>query len=126
MKRLGMVSVLVLTIAAGFALTLGDAGAESGEGRRKVYWQKRYTMILSRKATAETRVEDSQRVIRKLRQRDRNKGEDRIASETELAGAEEELASVEKLLEEFPETARQAGVPPGWLRQVEALLESES
>jgi peptidoglycan hydrolase CwlO-like protein len=118
--------ILVVMIAATLAVSLAEAGTQSGEGRRKVYWQKRYAMVLSRKAAAESRIEASQKIIRKLRQRDRNQGEERSEATAELESAQKDLAAVDKLLAEFPDTARQAGVPPGWLREVENLLESES
>lgn len=127
MKPLAKFLILVLTFAAGFTIALGEAGANDREEvQRKAYWQKRYAMVLSRKAEAEVRIEESQTAIRKLRQRDRNKGEPRAKILTELESAEKELATVMKLLAEFPDSARQAGVPPGWLREVEERQGSES
>ncbi len=127
MRPLGKLLILVLTLAAGFTIALGEAGANNREEvRRKAYWQKRYAMVLSRKADAELRIEESQQAIRKLRQRERNKGQPRVKIETELESAEKELAAVIKLLAEFPDSARQAGVPPGWLREVEETRDSES
>ena len=126
MKRLGTLLILVLTIAAGFTIALSDASAQSGEARRKLYWQKRYEMVLARKATAEARIAESEKIIRKARQRERHQGDERSEVMAELKSAERELAEVKKLIAEFPDTARRAGVPPGWLREVEDRQGSES
>ena len=103
-----------------------EASAQSGEARRKIYWQKRYEMVLARKTSAEARIAESQKIIRKARQRSRYKGDERSEVEDELKNAEKELAEVMMLIAKFPDTARRAGVPPGWLREVEDKQGGES
>ena len=126
MKLLGRFLILGLSLAAAFAISLGEAGADGKEIRSKTYWQKRYVRMLTRKAEAELRVEENQKVIREARQRDRLKGEHRVEIMTEQESAEKELAEVTKLLAEFPDTARKAGIPPGWLREVDSKQGRES
>lgn len=119
MKILRELLVPLLAVTAGLTIVFAQTGANGDEIQRKEYWQKRYAMVLSRRADAEVRIEIGRKAVRKARQRDRFKGQHRTAIVVELRSAQKELETVIKLLEEFPESARQAGVPPGWLREVE-------
>ncbi len=119
MKFLKQWFVPLLAVVAGLTVALGQAVADDDEQRRKKDWQQRYEQVLSRVKAAEARIATSRLAIRKARQRDRLKGQHRTEIMTELNSAEEELATARQLLEELPEAARQAGVPPGWLREIE-------
>ena len=54
-----------------------------------------------------------------MRQRDRPRGADRANLYVELETAEAEYETAAKQLADFPAEARQAGIPAGWLREVE-------
>ena len=57
--------------------------------------------------------------MRKLRDRKRWQGPDRDALTAEIASAQKDLEAARREVAEFPDDARQAGIPPGWLREVE-------
>jgi hypothetical protein len=106
------------TLVAGGAMT-ANADASSNEIQRKRTWQVKYQAVVARKNTAQRRVDVSETLLREARQRDRLKGQHRVEVFSELDAARQELAASEKALTEFPENARRAGVPPGWLREFE-------
>lgn len=108
----------LLTLAMGFAIGISPAAADD-DSQRKIDWQHRYSSVLAGAAKAEARIEASRKALRKARQRDRLKGEHRTKILAELEAAEQEAETARVLLEKFPESARRAGIPPGWLREVE-------
>ncbi|MDP6980109.1 MAG: hypothetical protein QF570_16150 [Myxococcota bacterium] len=124
--------VPVAAVLAGMVVALGQPNAASGgqsgaaaevaaknQAALKATWQRRYDQALARIASAEARIAASKKTIRKLRQRDRYQGADRTAVETEIASATRDLEAARKQVAEFPDAARRAGIPPGWLREVE-------
>lgn len=116
-----------IALAMSFAIGVRSGPAAAGqEAVLKQDWQNRYTTVLARETSAEARVEASHKVMRKARQRDRFKGEHRTEILTELEAAQEDLAQARKLISEFPDAARRAGIPPGWLREVEARQAHEN
>jgi hypothetical protein len=102
----------------GFAVDISPAAADD-DSQRKIDWQHQYSRVLAGAAKAEARIEASRKALRKARQRDRLKGEHRTKILAELEAAEQEAETARVLLEKFPESARRAGIPPGWLREVE-------
>ena len=108
----------LLTLAMGFAIGISPAAADD-DSQRKIDWQHQYSRVLAGAAKAEARIEASRKALRKARQRDRLKGEHRTKILAELEAAEQEAETARVLLEKFPESARRAGIPPGWLREVE-------
>jgi len=126
-----------LAALAGFAMAFGSPPASSPEAdvraraaaeiaerterqaELKETWQRRYDEALGRVASANARIEKSERTIRKLRQRDRYKGPERAEVDSEMASAQSDLEDARREVAEFPDVARQAGIPPGWLREVE-------
>ncbi len=124
--------VPVAAVLAGMVIAMGQADASSDtesaaaakvgarkEAALKQTWQRRYDQALTRIARAEARIVQSKKAMRKLRQRDRYQGQDREALETEMASATRDLKAARREIAEFPDAARQAGIPPGWLREVE-------
>ncbi len=111
--------VPVAAIAAGMVIALGQADANEDKALLKQTWQERYEQVLQKVAKAEARIAAGEKTIRKLRQRDRYQGTQRSEVEGELEAAREELAVANKEIAEFPDIARQAEIPPGWLREVE-------
>lgn len=110
--------VALLALATGFAICVSSASAED-ETQRKQDWQHQYSTVIAGAAKAEARVETSRKALRKARQRDRLKGDHRVKVLAELEEAEREVEKARALLDKFPESARRAGIPPGWLREVE-------
>ncbi len=110
--------VALLALATGFAICVSSASAED-ETQRKQDWQHQYSTVIAGAANAEARVEASRKALRKARQRDRLKGDHRTKVLAELDEAEREVEKARALLDKFPESARRAGIPPGWLREVE-------
>ena len=108
----------LLTLAMGFAIGISPAAADD-DSQRKIDWQHQYSRLLAGAAKAEARIQASRKALRKARQRDRLKGEHRTKILAELEAAEQEAETARVLLEKFPESARRAGIPPGWLREVE-------
>ena len=108
----------LLTLAMGFSVDISPAAADD-DSQRKIDWQHQYSSVLAGAAKAEARIEASRKALRKARQRDRLKGEHRTKILAELEAAEQEAETARVLLEKFPESARRAGIPPGWLREVE-------
>ncbi len=123
--------VPVAAVLAGMVIAMGQADASSDaesaaakdaaktEAALKQTWQHRYDEALARIAHAEARIVQSKKAMRKLRQRDRYQGQDREALETEMASATRDLKAARREVAEIPDAARQAGIPPGWLREVE-------
>ena len=118
LKRLSRPLVVAsLALTAGFAICISPAMAED-ESQRKEHWQTRYSMAIAGAAKAEARVETSRKALRKARQRDRLKGDHRTKVLADVEEAEQEVEKARALLDAFPESARRAGIPPGWLREV--------
>lgn len=85
----------------------------------KAAWQGRYRTLIDQVAGALTRYEIARARYSKNRQRNTARGQARKQINDQLRQAEIERADAEAELAEFPEIARRAGVPPGWLREVE-------
>ena len=104
------ISILVITAGPGSA---------NPESAKREYWQTKYATIIAQATSAEKKVEVTRVAYRESRQRDRPRGTERQQLVTDLETAEAEWAAASKRLAEFPEEAHRAGVPPGWLREVE-------
>jgi predicted ribosome quality control (RQC) complex YloA/Tae2 family protein len=92
----------------------------------KINFQTEYSNALTKLAQAKARMTASEKALRKARQRNRLKGESRTAIYAEIEAAKVELEAAENNAARIPESARRAGVPPGWLREVEQRLASAS
>jgi hypothetical protein len=111
----GLLSVLALGLATTVATPALAELPDSG----KAEWQARYRSLLDSVSEAASRYEAAKAVYSKNRQINRKRGDARFDINTELSEAQIELADARVALEDFPEEARRAGVPPGWLREVE-------
>ncbi len=118
---IGIIGAAAATTATADSTLTG--GTATGTDAKKEYWQRKYAQIMSRASGAELRVEASRAAYREARQRDRPRGAERQKLVIELESAEAEYQTASKLLADFPEKARRAGVPPGWLREVEESKE---
>ena len=85
----------------------------------KESWQQRYLELLTAVDDATSRLEVGRGTYSKAKQRGRLQGDRKRELLESISQAEADLASASEALENFPEEARRAGVPPGWLREVE-------
>ncbi len=85
----------------------------------KAEWQGRYRALIDQVSGAVTRYEIARARYSKNRQRNTARGQARREINEQLREAEIERTEAEAELAKFPEIARRAGVPPGWLREVE-------
>ena len=91
---------------------------EQREAGRKAMWQKR--LAKKRYAVEKARVELREAKTGRIRARDGAYGGVARSEWTRRRrNAQAALEAAERELEAFPEEARRAGVPPGWLREVD-------
>jgi hypothetical protein len=112
----------IVAAASILCLALGVASANQNEAAQKQHWQKQYEEIIKRADAADIAVTNARAAVREQRQRDRPRGEARAQLYRDLETAEAEFGEASKLLADFPEQARLAGVPAGWLREVEERM----
>lgn len=130
------------TLAIGFAAVLasallaGPAAAQLSEDQ-KPYWQGRYRAVLDdyerAKATYRLAEEEYRQAAHANRigaGSRRSRGVEREQIKLAVPEAAARMAEAKQALELFPDKARHAGVPPGWLREVDeqredAKLEAE-
>ena len=74
-------------------------------------------------AAARGRYEEARKAYSKMKQRRKARGARREALVRERDEAAEALAEAERSLEQLLQSARRAGVPPGWIREA---MEPES
>ncbi len=118
-NSISMDSVKLVVLASFFILIAAGSTSAGSEGAEKRVWQERYSSLISGVAHAEQRVEASRAAYSKAKQRNRLKGDLKLEILQEIQDAEAQLARLKKELAEFPDEAHRAGVPPGWLREVE-------
>lgn len=121
----GVIAGALAALVMSFAFAPAPANAEDPPEIKEAF-QARYESALIAVANAKARVVASEKALRKARQRDRLKGESRVEIYAEIDAAKIELEAAEAVLATIPEDARQAGVPPGWLREVEERQAGES
>jgi len=100
----------------------GQAGAaaQDDEAALKADWQGRYRALVQEVEKTSAQLETDRRAYTKSKQRGRLKGGTREEVLTRIAENERKLAELEQALQQFPEEARRAGIPPGWLREAAA------
>jgi hypothetical protein len=118
MKRL----VLVLLIAALGWPGLAPAGIPSTEMQvatptDRETWVQAIRDSRENLAAARTRYEQSREAYSKMKRHRKARGEAREALVQEREEAAAALADAERNLEQLLESARRAGVPPGWIRE---------
>jgi len=109
-------TVLLIALSG---LLLASTAAQAIDEADKEAWQQEYRSLIILVRDAEKRVEAAKADRTRARTRDRFQGSYRKKIEADLTQAENDLTDGMKRLDEFPEKARVAGVPPGWLREVE-------
>ena len=110
---------------AGVVLVPNEAVAQSSpaklqsEDRTRKAWQDRYRNAIDRERAARIELEAAQAAYNRGRHRQKLRGDKRVRALERIRLAEQELAEATRDLERVPDEARRAGVPPGWLRDVE-------
>lgn len=89
------------------------------EEGKKQYWQNRYRELLKSVDQTRFRLEEDRRAYTKGKQRGRLRGGSRDEVVSRIQENEKRLVELQKQLDDFPNEARRAGVPPGWLRDVQ-------
>ena len=82
-------------------------------------WQQRYRGLLQQIEQAQLDLDTARGAYNKRRQRERLRGEHRKQAVAAIEEAETRLRDAQQGLDELPDEARKAGIPPGWLRAVE-------
>lgn len=127
MSRLlaALVALGVGSPLAGVVFAPGEALAQpasvrmTAEQRSKFEWQRRYREAIARERLARSEFEQASVAWSRGMRRQRLRGERRVKARERLDAAEAELREATRDLESVPEEAHRAGVPPGWLREVE-------
>jgi hypothetical protein len=118
-------AALVALVAAALALPAltGAAGAppldQAAYEAQKEMWQGRFRTAREAVAAARDRHQKAREAYAHMRHRRRERGEEKQKIMEELTASEAALEESENALTELFETARRAGVPPGWMRTEE-------
>lgn len=107
---------LALTAAVSFAAAGGPSGKDEREREVRVQWQSRQLEAIHNVENARGRYRAASAEYQQMRHRRRMRGERKAQVIAEHDAAREALEEAERVLAEFNEEARRAGVPPGWLR----------
>lgn len=108
LSLLPLLLALALAAPAGFAQPLDDTDRER--------WQSRLRGLASELDAARARVEAAEVAYKKMRHRNRARGEAKVAILAEVEESKLALEEAKQALEQFHQAARKSGVPPGWLR----------
>ena len=107
---------LALTAAVSFAAAGDPSGKDEREREVRVQWQSRQLEAIHNVENARGRYRAASAEYQQMRHRRRMRGERKAQVIAEHDAAREALEEAERVLAEFNEEARRAGVPPGWLR----------
>jgi hypothetical protein len=115
-------AALFALVAAALALPAltGAAGAppldDGAYEAQKEMWQGQFRAAREAVAAARARQREARDAYAHMRHYRRERGEEKQKILEELNASEVALEESEKALKELLETARRAGVPPGWMR----------
>jgi hypothetical protein len=107
---------LALTAAVSFAAAKRSSGQDEREQQVREQWQSRQLEAIHSVENTRDRYRAASAEYQRMRHRRRARGERKAQVMAELDAAREAVAEAERVLAEFNEEARRAGVPPGWLR----------
>ncbi len=111
--------IAVVVFAPGEVRAEPTAARMTAEERFKFEWQQRYRLAIARERTARVEYEQANLSWKRGMRRHRLRGDRRVRARERLQDAEAQFQAAMTDLESIPEDARRAGVPPGWLREVE-------
>jgi len=109
-------AALALALVAVASPAASPATSDSREARQRADWQRREQAAIHRVESTRDRYRTAVLEYQKMRHRRRIRGARKAEVLAEREAARAALEEAERLLAEFDETARRAGVPPGWLR----------
>jgi hypothetical protein len=89
---------------------------EAAYEAQKEMWQGRFRAAREEVAAARVRHREARDAYAQMRHRRRDRGEEKQKILEELTASEVALEESENALTELFESARRAGVPPGWMR----------
>lgn len=116
----GPVYGLVFGICVGLlSLSISGLAGAGNEDNAKAYWQERYIELLDGVASAQRDLSEGKGAYAKAKQRNRLQGAYKTEIMDAIADAETRLARWQRELDSFPDEAHRAGVPPGWLREID-------
>lgn len=118
MSRTAVTALVVVALFVPLVMQAGES-SEPTDLSPKQMWQQRLREARQAVAEARARYETASRDYKRMRHGHRGRGEPRAEARAEIEAARKELEAAEQRLEALPEEARRAGVPPGWLREVE-------
>jgi hypothetical protein len=124
---LPLLAALLLATAGGLASAAPSASdplpraevADTGpapEDVERAHWQKLAVDAYRELAAARQRVEAADAAYARLRTHKRGGGDAKVSALKEREDAAAALAAAQARVESLAETARKAGVPPGWIR----------
>ena len=118
MKRAVLIAVVAAALALPFLTRAADDPAvdEASYEARKEMWQGRFRTAREAVVAARARHREALEAYAQMRHRRRERGEEKQKILEELTASEVALEESENSLEELFESARRAGVPPGWMR----------
>jgi len=89
---------------------------ETAYEEQKAMWQSRFHAAREAVVAQRARHQDAVDAYKQMRHRGRKRGAEKQQILEELTAAEVALEESENGLQELFESARRAGVPPGWMR----------
>jgi hypothetical protein len=118
MKRSAVAALLAGALALpGLAWAVAEEPIDAAVlETEKEQWQSRFHAAREAVAAARESHRAALDAYTKMRHRGKPRGEAKQRILEELSSSEEVLAEAEAALEEMFETARRAGLPPGWMR----------
>jgi hypothetical protein len=110
-----------LVIALAVSLTAGFAAAETEEEilAKRTQWQERYRVALTNREILKANIAELRHNYAQAQRRNYPRGGARQAFLTQADEQEALLADTEQEIVSIREEARAAGIPPGWLAEVE-------
>jgi hypothetical protein len=121
MKHLALLTLAIVIAGPASSPLLATpafAEEEMDEQQKKTFWQDKYRRLLTETETVRARLESNRTSYSKGRQRGRLRGGSGTYLTDLIASDEAKLAALEQELADFPDTARRAGIPPGWFRDL--------
>jgi chromosome segregation ATPase len=116
-RRWLSVAFLIVFCAAPAPLAASERGqTEAAYQAEKKEWQSRFQEARELITATRSRHQSAEAAYIQMRHRRRERGAEKQAILAELSDSKAALIDAEAALESLFETARRAGVPPGWRR----------
>ena len=115
LRPLAFLVALALVLGAGFA----SAETEEELLAKRAHWQDRYRTLLQNRVILKDNIAKLRNDYAQAQRRNYPRGGARDAFLQKAEEQEDKLAEVERELDSIQRDARAAGVPPGWLAEVE-------